>query len=541
LQSARLVLRAKSVTKIAATWRMFTEVKRYAQIKIRVTDCQKLTRGFLARCLARRLREAKRARKLQAVMRMLVLRRLFIQKKKAVVVIQKRHRGNLGRARARDYVRVSAAENIQRVARGRHDQRMWKDLSDTVIVAQGMWRQKLAKRHVARMKAEEKDARVQMQKAAQAAQQAKEAAAAAEAAKLKVAQQEAERKQAEEQAKELAEKHARDSIEMERLREQIKELETRPPPSADPTISEEKLAHFQKIELELEEEKQKNAKLSADLEAKTLELDETKARYMQLLKTTSQTSAAVHGSPSPSNALGPDGVSPRRSLDAQKSIKVKRSIDVQLVGATNVGKTSLLADFVTKESPEMLERLNEQRSTLLAHHQLTLDGAPLKILDCSGNPRASHLVKGWFASAQWVICVYDVCEPETLTVALDLMETALTAQARVLLFGNKYRCDHGEQFKVSVDDLAKAKDAAVRQGALAMEASNISDCVNMILSMGEDKLDFKPPPRAEGSDGGQKGGLMSGLMSMFGANKGTFFKNFNFVVSKLKTQESSSW
>ena len=129
------------------------------------------------------------------VMRMLVLRRLFIQKKKAVVVIQKRHRGNLGRARARDYVRVSAAENIQRVARGRHDQRMWKDLSDTVIVAQGMWRQKLAKRHVARMKAEEKDARVQMQKAAQAAQQAKEAAAAAEAAKLKVAQQEAERKQ----------------------------------------------------------------------------------------------------------------------------------------------------------------------------------------------------------------------------------------------------------------------------------------------------------------------------------------------------------
>ena len=170
-----------------------------------------------------------------------------------------------------------------------------------------------------------------------------------------------------------------------------------------------------------------NSRLSADLEAKTLELDETKARYMQLLKTTSQTSAAVHGSPSPSNALGPDGVSPRRSLDAQKSIKVKRSIDVQLVGATNVGKTSLLADFVTKESPEMLERLNEQRSTLLAHHQLTLDGAPLKILDCSGNPRASHLVKGWFASAQWVICVYDVCEPETLTVALDLMETALTA------------------------------------------------------------------------------------------------------------------
>ena len=34
-------------------------------------------------------------------------------------------------------------------------------------------------------------------------------------------------------------------------------------------------------------------------------------------------------------------------------------------------------------------------------------------------------------------------------------------------------------------------------GALAMEASNMNDCVNMILSMGEDKLDFKPPPRFE--------------------------------------------
>ena len=111
-----------------------------------------------------------------------------------------------------------------------------------------------------------------------------------------------------------------------------------------------------------------------------------------------------------------------------------------------------------------LERLNEQRTTLLAHHQLTLEGTPLKVLDCSGNPRASHLVKGWFASALGVICVYDVCEPETLTVALDLMEAALAGNARVVLFGNKYRCDQGEQFKVSVDDLAKAKDAAVRQG-----------------------------------------------------------------------------
>eukprot|EP00398_MALV-I-01_sp_L67-1_P000697 gene697-603_t len=521
LQSARLVLRTQSVTKIRATYKMYKQRIKYKITKMYILRMQACARGFIARCLYKKLQQEKFATVLQSVCRMLLARRQFLKQKNAAITIQAAHRGNKGRAAAKLHRQNTAATKLQSVWKGRASRLAWRDLSAAIVRAQGMWRIKTARRHLHRLKTEAKDAKEMLIKNQPMAQQASELRKPISTLELRVNQMELENSTLKDKLTKADIAKAAWFEERKGHLENIKELETRPLPTSEPTISEEKLAHYEAVELELEEQKQKNQVIEAELQQKTDELDASQRRYMQLLKTSSATSLAVHGSPSPSTTMNDGtGASPGRR-ESGKGIKVKRSIDIQLVGASGVGKTSLLADFVTNENPEQLERLNEQRSTLLAHHQLTCDGTPIKILDCSGNPRASHLVKGWFASALWVIVVYDLCEPSTLDVALELMENALKSGARCLLFGNKYRIEKGnEKLAVSVEKLAEAKDMAVRQGCIALENVAIIDAINMILSMGGDtiNMDFKPPPRAEGSDGGSKG-IMSGFMSMFGAGK----------------------
>ncbi|CAJ1449863.1 unnamed protein product [Effrenium voratum] len=57
-------------------------------------------------------------------------------------------------------------------------------------------------------------------------------------------------------------------------------------------------------------------------------------------------------------------------------------------------------------------------------HRRQVGGRLLKFLDCSGNDRAAHLVKEWFARTQWVFVVYSLTDAKSYEKALTLMEDA---------------------------------------------------------------------------------------------------------------------
>ncbi|CAE7723889.1 XI-2, partial [Symbiodinium sp. CCMP2456] len=211
------------------------------------------------------------------------------------------------------------------------------------------------------------------------------------------------------------------------------------------------------------------------------QLQDAESRYQNLLKSTAMQSIA--GLPSAAGAqpkAAAKATGPRRPQGGQ------RNVFIQLAGAQSSGKTSLpgpkaqalprlealIAEHVCaqaaphlsrceleNEDPQQLPKFNEQKSNFMAHHQIQVGDKPVKMLDCSGNSRAAHLVKERFARSTWVFIVYDLSKKESLEHALALTQEVHAAGARPLLFGNKYNVDKGDPIQV---DVAAAKDAAVR-------------------------------------------------------------------------------
>ena len=104
-----------------------------------------------------------------------------------------------------------------------------------------------------------------------------------------------------------------------------------------------------------------------------------------------------------------------------------------------MGKSSLLEALIKSQDPGKLEHFNTTRSNLMTHHELQISGNALKILDCSGNQRAEHLVKEWYARSHWVVVVYDLSTTQTLDAALAMVPDIQAKGASVLLFGNKHK------------------------------------------------------------------------------------------------------
>jgi WD40 repeat protein len=218
--------------------------------------------------------------------------------------------------------------------------------------------------------------------------------------------------------------------------------------------------------------------LKADLEKAMALLQELKekgdaseSRYQQLLKSTAMQSMANFSGPSPAPAAAN-----RPSVGGGKSAS-NRNVDIQLVGSPGVGKTSLLEVFIKDNDPQQLNRFNEQKTNLMAHYQIQMGERMLKLLDCSGNARAGHLVKEWFARSHWVFIVYDMCNQASLQHAINLMAEVQQAGANIVLFGNKYPAENGGQAQV---DIMMAKDAAARSMALPVESASLSDAVKMV-------------------------------------------------------------
>ncbi|CAJ1359921.1 unnamed protein product [Effrenium voratum] len=152
------------------------------------------------------------------------------------------------------------------------------------------------------------------------------------------------------------------------------------------------------------------------------------------------------------------------------------------VGASGTGKTTMLGELIKEHDPAQMANFDEQRSNLMMHHQFQVGGRLLKFLDCSGNDRAAHLVKEWFARTQWVFVVYSLTDAKSYEKALTLMEDARQAGAGVVLFANKYEVNQG---KPVVVNLQEAHHKATQVQAYSVEGTSLSDAVKSVATQDE--------------------------------------------------------
>jgi len=233
-------------------------------------------------------------------------------------------------------------------------------------------------------------------------------------------------------------------------------------------------------------------------ESQREELKGAEQRYQQLLKSTAmQSMANLGGSGQISAAAAPQRQSSVAPTRAGAKLATNRNVFIQIVGCQGVGKTSLLEVLIKDHDPSQLQKFHEQRPNLMTHHQIQMGERLLKLLDCSGNSRAQHLVKEWFSRSMWVCVVYDMSQPRSLEQALELSKEVTAAGAKLILFGNKYALERGEAAQV---DVMAAKDAAVRNDGIALESSALVEAVLMALSATEEAEGIDPQT-GQGLDG----------------------------------------
>ncbi|CAJ1340205.1 unnamed protein product, partial [Effrenium voratum] len=214
-------------------------------------------------------------------------------------------------------------------------------------------------------------------------------------------------------------------------------------------------------------------------------------RYQQLLK-----NSAMQWEPRSQRPARPDAV--LRGIGHRQDVSAAASACRWPSPGTLPGTWHFrLEALIAEHDPQQLPKFNEQKSNFMAHHQIQVGEKLVKVLDCSGNARAAHLVKERFGRSTWVFIVYDLSKKESFDTALALTQEVHEAGARPLLFGNK--CHGGIANGV---DVAAAKDAAVRAEGSAFESSNLMDAVKFAINSEEReerKRNTKETPREKAS------------------------------------------
>ncbi|CAE7245773.1 XI-2 [Symbiodinium natans] len=138
----------------------------------------------------------------------------------------------------------------------------------------------------------------------------------------------------------------------------------------------------------------------------------------------------------------------------------------------------------------------------LAVLDVKIGGRTLKFLDCSGNDRAAHLVKEWFARTQWVFVVYSLTDKRSYEKALSLVGEARQAGASVVLFANKFDINQGKPVEVNLQD---AVDKGTQLGAYVGEGVSLSEWARFAASQDETQAPAEDaPPDGAASDDPQK-------------------------------------
>jgi len=474
IKFARLELLVKSATSIQAAWRRRVQMGKYKALRLFTRHVQAILRSKLARSDLMRQRQEGAAIKLQSLGRQFLDRKRYHALLKKVIKIQAWRKGIIGRRFAKEYKKVTSATRIQSSWKRWRVRRVYKALRQAVYVAQERWRITHAKSQMKKLKQEAKEVGALMAKSQKAQEQATSLRKRNEELEAVQLQLQSEKKSLQHRVKELEESLEKIKTQMEEVKSQAEEAAKLAADNSKMIVETESL---KSMEQALEDKSSQISQVKAELTSlkaasteQQEELQKTESRYQQLLQNTAMQSTGMAGAPG-----APRGAQSKRPTG-------QRNVFIQLAGAQNTGKTSLLESLIAEYDQQQLQKFNEQKTNFLAHHQVQVGEKAIAILDCSGNSRAAHLVKERFNRSMWVFIVYDLAKKESLDYALALTQEAHTAGARPLLFGNKYNVDRGAAIQV---DVAAAKDAAIRAEGQAMESSSLMDAVKFAISSEE--------------------------------------------------------
>lgn len=474
IKFARLELLVKSATSIQAAWRRRVQMGKYKALRLFTRHVQAILRSKLARSDLMRQRQEGAAIKLQSLGRQFLDRKRYHALLKKVIKIQAWRKGIIGRRFAKEYKKVTSATRIQSSWKRWRVRRVYKALRQAVYVAQERWRITHAKSQMKKLKQEAKEVGALMAKSQKAQEQATSLRKRNEELEAVQLQLQSEKKSLQHRVKELKESLEKTKTQMEEVKSQAEEAAKLAADNSKMIVETESL---KSMEQALEDKSSQISQVKAELTSlkaasteQQEELQKAESRYQQLLQNTAMQSTGMAGAPG-----APRGAQPKRPTG-------QRNVFIQLAGAQNTGKTSLLESLIAEYDQQQLQKFNEQKTNFLAHHQVQVGEKAIAILDCSGNSRAAHLVKERFNRSMWVFIVYDLAKKESLDYALALTQEAHTAGARPLLFGNKYNVDRGAAIQV---DVAAAKDAAIRAEGQAMESSSLMDAVKFAISSEE--------------------------------------------------------
>lgn len=480
LKFARLELLIKSVMLIQAHWRRRVKQRMYKVLRIFTRHSQALLRGKQARLDLQQRRRERAAVRIQSVKRGVKDWKAFRNIVKKVVRIQAWRRGILGRKRSKEMKIFTSATLIQRTWRRRQESLVYASLRKAIFLAQHRWRMHSAKSQLKKLKQEAKEVGALMAKSQKAQEQAmseRKKNEELEAHSLQLtaeknglvskvsqlqdsvtalkAEMEDLKKGAEEAARIAAENAGKTSVDTESLEQMKRDLQ-------------EKNDEIKSLQDELAKMKETYAKAQEDLQG-------SENRYHQLLKMQAMGAG---------QQISAAAAAPVRPRAAAGKLGSNRNVDIQLVGMSGVGKTPLLEKLIMEHDPVQLQKFRDQMTNLMSHHQVQLGDRMLKLLDCSGNVRAQHLVKEWFARAHWVFVVYDTTNAKSLDAAIAMVPEVEKAGAKVVLFGNTWNQEN-KSLPVMADIVA-AKDCAVRVEGMAIERSMLIDAVKWALNQSDE-------------------------------------------------------
>ncbi|CAK9038084.1 Myosin-6 (AtMYA2) [Durusdinium trenchii] len=508
IKFARLELVIKSTTMIQANWRGKVRRRMYIAIRLFTRHVQALLRSKQARADLFQRRSEDSARKIQAHARSKIAKTKYQSIRQKVIKIQAVWHGVLGRRYAKDYETHVSATKLQSLVRKQREQKIYDALKHSIIFAQQRLRMRNAKNQLKKLKQEAKEVGAMMAKAQKAAEQASELRKHNEELEAHQLQLQSENKTLSHKVKQLEEALHQMQQQFEEMKAQAAEaakfaadetktvIETEKMEAMNKQMSErdEELAGLRK---ELQEMKESHAKQQEALKS-------AEANYQQLLKSTTLQSvgAGAAGTVAPVRSGGSRG---------------HRNVFIQLVGATGTGKTTMLGELIKEHDPPAMQNFEDQRSNLMMHHQIQIGSRALKFLDCSGNDRAGHLVKEWFARTQWVFVIYSLADLRSYEKALTLMAEARQAGANVVLFANKYDVSRGKEGLVN---LREAHDKATQLQAYSVEGTSLSEAVRFAASQEEQE----PAEGGAGTpaDVGDDGQRRSSIATAFDSVKSWF-------------------
>mmetsp|Transcript_41275 Transcript_41275/g.66676 ORF Transcript_41275/g.66676 Transcript_41275/m.66676 type:complete len:1698 (-) Transcript_41275:250-5343(-) len=528
MKFARLELLIKSVTLIQANWRRKVQLSKYKAICLFTQHVEALLRVKQARTDLLRRRQEGSVVRIQGLARRFLARQKYQGFLRKVVKIQAWRKGIIGRRGAKDYRKYSAARKIQSCWLRRRERKVYALLKRAISVAQERWRMHTAKSQMKKLKQEAKEVGALMAKQHKAQEQATEMRKKNEELEAHQLQLQSEKKNLQGKVKSLEEAVTQMQAQLEEVKDQASEAVKLAADNSKLVVETESL---RALEQQLQDRDAQIAKVQGELAAlleaaaKQQEaLSEAEGRYQQLLKSTAMQSVAglpiaAAGRVSTGSA---SGAATRRQAG-------NRNVFIQIVGAPGVGKSSLLEALIQEHDPAQLAKFNEQKANFMTHHQIQVGERFLKLLDCSGNARASHLVKEWFGRSTWVFVVYDLANSKSLEAALALTQEVHSSGARVMLFGSKFNVDKGASIQV---DVAVAKDAAVRADGVAMESSTLMDAVRLAMNATEEPA-LADSQEASSPDGKNRSAISSAIDSVkswFGGNDRAAAKGTNAGV-----------